>query len=172
MYVSKRLTAREKVVRDGKIVADRARGLGWALIADRYGLTERQCQNISTHYFDTQPKPRDADPLTAVKETIASCDAIIEDLALVAESATHDAVRLGAIKARQYAVEQRFRLKQAVGLIPRNLGLFVQEIDIQHVVMALDAVIAKHDPGVEFHKDLIAALRDDGIGSDGLVVRN
>ena len=165
--MSKRLTAAEKVKRDAKIVADRARGLGWALVADRHGLTERQCQNIWAHFLNSQPEPGEADPLTAVYETIASCDAIIEELALVAESATHDAVRLGAIKARQYAIEQRFRLKQAMGLIPRDLGLFVYEFDADRLAQTLEDVCEKHGATPEFYRDLSVALREGSVMRNG-----
>ena len=41
-----RLSAHEKVARDDRIVADRARGLTWATIGARHGVTERQCRTI------------------------------------------------------------------------------------------------------------------------------
>jgi hypothetical protein len=165
--VSKRLTAAEKVKRDAKIVADRARGLGWALIADRYKLSERQAQNVWAHFLDTQPQPGETDPLVAVKETIAYYDAIIEELALVAESATHDAVRLGAIKARQVAVGQKLALMQAVGELPSDLGLFRQEIDVRQVANEIVATCTRHGASEEFMKDLRETLGKGSIQRDG-----
>ena len=165
--MSKRLTAAEKVKRDAKIVAYRARGLGWALIADRYKLTERQCQNIWAHYRDGQPQPGETDPLAAVMEAIASYDAIIEDLALVAESATHDAVKLGAIKARCTAIEQKIVLMQMVGLLTRDLGLFKYEMDLNRIAEVLEDVCNKHGATPEFYRDLAVALRKGSIMRDG-----
>jgi hypothetical protein len=41
-----RQDAASKVARDGRVVADRARGLVWATVAARHGLSERQCISI------------------------------------------------------------------------------------------------------------------------------
>ena len=41
-----RVTAQQKVERDALIVGDRARGLTWATIEARHGVTERQCRTI------------------------------------------------------------------------------------------------------------------------------
>ena len=162
--MGKRLTAAEKLKRDAKIVADRARGLGWALIGDRHKLTERQCQSIWAHYRDSQPQPGETDPLAAVMEAIASYDAIIEDLALVAEKAAHDGVRLGA---RCTAIEQKIVLMRLLGLLPRDLGLFEYELDVRRMTEVIYGVCQKHGAYLEFYRDLAVALRAGSIMRDG-----
>lgn len=170
--MAKRLTATEKVRRDAKIVADRARGLGWALIADRYELTQRQCQSVWAESLDTQPQPGEADPLAVVKEEIARHDAIIEDLALIAESAAHDGVKLGAIKARLAAMAQRIDLMRVIGVLPSDLGLFRHEVEVQRVAQDLLEVCKRHGATEEFYRDIRETLGHASIQRNGLASRS
>jgi hypothetical protein len=112
-----RVTAQEKVRRDAAIAGDRARGLGWAQISERHGVSERQARTIwreRLQEVSTEP----VDVREALREAIAQLDAAIEDLALLAESTSNDSVRLGAIKARLAAMAERHELMRLSGLLP------------------------------------------------------
>ncbi len=82
-------SAVDKVRRDEQIIAERARGLTWPTIARRHGLSERQCRNI----WSARPgrvSCRDLTDLEArVDEALEGYDAAIEDLAMLAASATN-----------------------------------------------------------------------------------
>ena len=112
-----RLDAASKVARDGRIVADRARGLTWATVAARYELYERQCVAIWKARLAAEPL-EEVDPREALLEAAAQLDAAIEELALLAEATANDAVQLGAIKARLTAMQQNHDLLRLAGPLP------------------------------------------------------
>jgi hypothetical protein len=112
-----RVTAHQKVQRDARIVADRARGLTWSTIESRHGVTERQCRTIwAERLREVSAEP--VDVREALREAIAQLDAAVEDCALLAESTNNDPVRLGAIKARLAAMGERDELLRLSGLMP------------------------------------------------------
>lgn len=156
-----RCNAEAKVRRDAQIVADRARGLQWATISARYGLSERQCREIWKTYRATKREIFDERPEDAIIDVVASIDAVIEDLALVAESAKHDAVRLGAVKARLAAIRQRAEVLCAVGVLPEPAH-FAALVEYDRVIETIMGVFREN--GVEDHvyAALATALRGCG----------
>jgi hypothetical protein len=153
------VSANAKADRDRRIVADRAAGLTGATVAARNGLAERQCRNVVAKHREEQPPPWEHDPVEVLPGQLEQLDALIERLALVAEQSAHDAVRLGELKAQLTALKQRRELLQATGLMPRNLGLIVQEIDMRRVTDDAVRVLKQHDVSRELVDDLVAALR-------------
>jgi hypothetical protein len=151
--------AREKVKRDCEIVADRARGLTWRTIAARHGLSERQCRTVWAERRPPLAEALEGDLVAALEEALAGLDAVIEDCALLAERTANDAVRLGAIKARMAAMGERFSLLRACGLLPHDLGLWRQEIDLASLMRTMDEVFERHDVSTEALADLGEALR-------------
>jgi len=71
--------------------------------------------------------------LEAIEENLAIYDSLIERLALLAESARQDAVVLGALKGQLAAVRERRELMQALGVLPCDLGLVAQDIDLKAI---------------------------------------
>jgi len=72
------------------VIADRARGLSRATVAQRHQLSERHCREIWA-----TGRTSDLDPhasLEALTDFLAHLDAAIEDLALLAETTRNDAV--------------------------------------------------------------------------------
>jgi hypothetical protein len=96
-----RLTASEKVRRDLQVVADRARGFRWATIAERHRISERHARAVWAATRASGPALGEADPVEILHEALLQLEALIEELALLAETADHDAVRLGCLKAGQ-----------------------------------------------------------------------
>jgi hypothetical protein len=158
-----RLSAQKQVQRDARIVSDRARGFGWAAIAERHGLSERRCHEIWSTYWATQPSLGEIDPVEAVNEAIAQHDALVEDLARLAETSTQDAVRLGVLKAKREAMRERLILMQAVGLLPRDLGLLKHEVDVRRIIQVFMAALDRHDLPEVVEDDLLEALRAGSI---------
>jgi hypothetical protein len=153
-----RLPASHKARRDAQIVADRARGLRWATIAERHGVTERQCRTV---WRESQQgrvlSYEQEDPLASLDEAIASVDSVIEDLALLAESTNNDAVKLGAIRARLGALIERFALMRACGLVPRDLGH--GELDVRKVVSAIGEIVRERRIDPEVITEMQKAIR-------------
>jgi len=106
-------SAADKVARDQAVVADRARGLPWAMVAERHGISERQARDAwSGRSVDLEQVPA----REAIADELRRRDALLEDLALVADQTKNDSVRLGAIRTRHEVLKDRFALLQATGL--------------------------------------------------------
>ena len=89
----------EQARRNALVVDDRRRGLPWSVIAEKYGLSERQCQNIwrDRPAFEATTA---ADPFGDVLEQIASIEVSIADYESLALGAKNESVRLGALNKR------------------------------------------------------------------------
>ncbi len=156
-----RVPYEEKLRRDAGVIADRARGFGWATIADRRDLSERMCREVWNEHLREQPFGSD-DPREALREAVARYDAAIEDLALLAESTGNDPVRLGSIKARLEAMTRREDLLRIASILPYTPQAMRTEIDIHRM---RDVIIDLFDRVVpeplqdQAELDLIAALK-------------
>lgn len=158
-HVATRLAAHDKVERDARVVSDRARGLTWPTISARHGLCERQCREVVRAHRASGPALDQHDPREEVQEALEQLESLVEQLALVVESSKHDAVRLGALKAQLAASGQRLALMQAVGILPRTLGLLRQDMDVYKVAHVVLDVFYRHDVSLEARQEVLAALQ-------------
>jgi hypothetical protein len=136
-----RLKAADQAKRDRAIVADRARGLRWATIAERHQITTRRAQQIweswcNEEYLDAPDSRLD------VMSEIAILDAAVEEYADLARETKNDAVKLGALKAKLDAQAKRVDMKQHLGLLPSALVKARLEADVQHLLDAWE--LAEH----------------------------
>jgi hypothetical protein len=152
-----RLTAQQKVERDARIVADRAAGLTWPTIARRHDLSERQCQEIVKAHRATWPLLESHDPIDAITELVEQLDSIVEKFAIVAEETKHDAVKVGALRSQLAAMEQRFTVAHALGLVP-TLDLVRRDTDLRQVMPVAADVLTQHEVSDEAVDDLLVAL--------------
>lgn len=148
----KRGTAAQKVDRDARLVADRARGLGWAALAAKYGITARQAQNIWKGR--PQPAPTGSDPLAEVLELLESLAIAAEDLAELAESTGNDSIRIGAIKSRVDMQLRRFELMRQYGLAPWGQS----EAEVMEALGVVLGVLSQAELSEELRRQLAAAL--------------
>jgi len=124
------------------VIADRARGFPWSYIADRHGLSERQCRNIWTARRDGRSDLLSAAEREAlVHDALDAYDAAIEELAVLADETANDAVRLGSIKARTAVVKHRLEFLQAIGLLPKDLYAVALQIDAERLVASILRVL-------------------------------
>ena len=163
--VAGRLPAEEKVRRDSAVVADRGRGLTWSTIAERHNLSERHCREIWSEGRGLRLHAED--PLEALADLLAQLDAGIEDLALLAETARNESVKLGALKARMGATSEKFELLRACGLLPRDLRVFRFEVEVQQVAAMVLATFDSEGVPVEDTSAVVTALRSTGAESNG-----
>lgn len=161
-----RLTAQRKVERDARIVADRARGLTWATIEARHGVTERQCRTIwAERLREVSAEP--VDVRDALREAIAQLDAAIEDCALLAESTANDSVRLGAIKARLAAMGERDELMRLSGLLPFDARAVRTEAELRDINDLILGLFDRHGLGDDAKRELEEGLETALAGRNG-----
>jgi hypothetical protein len=159
-------SAREKVERDAKIVADRARGLTWKTIADLRGVTERQCRTVWTeHLREVSLEP--VDVREHLREAIAQLDAAIEELALLAETTNNDPVRLGSIRARLDAMATRFEVMRIAGLVPTDYRGVRTETQLRQIVEMMLALFDKYEVPQAAKVELRAFLKAGLAGRNG-----
>ena len=154
-----RLTARAKVARDDAIVCARMRGRSWAAIANAHDLSERQCQEIMRAYRESHPLMRSRDPLELLDELLDRYQGAQEELAEISATTKHDATRVGAIRTRLDALEAQANLLMLVGVLPRDLGRFRFDLDVQELCRKTLAVFDEHGVPIEAKRALVLALR-------------
>jgi hypothetical protein len=148
---SKKLTTPEQFRRNQLIVADVARGLRWATIAESHGLTARQCQNIwRQRHALHEGSP--ADPLEEAVALIEAHEMAAEEFAVLAETSGNDSIRLGAISRRLAAQVACFNLKCDFGLIRPPSA----EPAEQALAVALEILSTK--PLTDEERDRLASL--------------
>ena len=161
-----RLTAREKVARDDAIVCARMRGRSWAAIANEHDLSERQCQEIMRAYRESHPLMRSRDPLELLDEMLERLQGAQDELAEIAATTTHAATRVGAIRTRLDALAAEANLLMLVGVLPRDLGQFRLDLDVQELARKTLAVFDTYNVPVEAKRALLETLktRKNGLG--------
>jgi DNA repair ATPase RecN len=94
----------------------------------------------------------------AIAEALMQVEATIEQLAELADSTRNDPVKLGAIRARLDAMEQRIRLLRLAGFMPASWRDAMVETDMHRLAERIRATLERHDPSPEFIDDLLEAL--------------
>ena len=87
-------------------------------------------------------------------DTISQYEQLIETFALQAESAAQDSVRLGAAKAQMQALGELTELLQLIGLMPRTVGRFAQELALDETAGELLDLFKKWELPREAFGDL------------------
>jgi hypothetical protein len=128
------VTTSERAERNAAIVADRARGLSWSLIAQNHDVTDRHARRVAAEQRDTAaPSLLQRDAIAIVEEVLHDFDTAIHELAVLAAETDHDSSRLGAIKARLDVQRSRIELLQMVGALPRELAQVGVIIDLRQI---------------------------------------
>lgn len=153
----RRGTAGQKVERDARLVADRARGLGWTKLGEKYGITVRQCQNIWADRGPSEPKA-ESDPVAELRDEIDFLDAAIEEYAELAQDTANDSIHLGAIKARVDAQKRRIELKRLYGLLPRD-GEHTLMAEIAELFDIVFLILERRGVGWEIQQEIIDAFK-------------
>ena len=99
-------------------------------------------------------------PRGELEGEIDALDAVIDELAQLAEATPNDSVRLGAIKAKMEAQARRLDLKRAAGILPWNLRPLKVDWEFREVAATLLEVMKKHDVPLEARKEFVAVLEE------------
>ena len=116
----------------------------WARIAEEFGLSARQCQRAWRDYRRCLPTIVELDPVEVVKKPSTATTRQIEELAVLAETTSHDGTRLGALRARLDANNAHLSLLMAVGAAPPNLARVWLEVDARELAARAIAVLERH----------------------------
>jgi hypothetical protein len=60
-------------------------------------------------------------------------------------------------------IRDRVLLMQAIGIVPRDLGLVAHEVDVQRIIRAFGEALDRHQLPSEIEDDLLDALRSASI---------
>jgi len=133
------------------------------MIAERHGLSERQCRAVYTGWCKGETARLWAvDPGDWVVETIARHESLIGTLAEIVENADNDAARVGARRTQSGLLIQLASLLVAAGVLPRNLTTARDRDDLVAAVERIMKVIERHNLGSEILQELAAVLDDVG----------
>jgi hypothetical protein len=152
------VTSQERADRNHDVVSARARGLSWTEISRRFNITDRQCRRVVAEYRESGPRLHQIDPIETIEDALDHYDSVIEDMAILAESTSHDGTKLGALKGRLEAVRGKLDLMEAVGILPRDLGRLRFEIDVRRFAASVLDVFAQHDVPHGVQKAVIEAI--------------
>ena len=97
-------------------------------------------------------------PRAELESEIDALDAVIDELAQLAEQTANDSVRLGAIKAKVDAQARRLELKRAAGMLPWNLRLLKYDAEVTEVAGVVLGVLKKYEVSVDARKEILAEL--------------
>jgi hypothetical protein len=137
------MTSKQRVSRNSEIVTARARGQRWSTIATAFGVSERQARRVVSEHRASQPRLHQRDPLEIFEELYERYEAVLEQLAEVADEASNDSARVGALRARIEVMRDQGQLLRTVGILPLDaLGL---QIDLQSVADRFVGVFQRFD---------------------------
>ena len=139
-----------------RVVAERASGEGWRDIAERAGLSERQCRRIYLAHARSSPTLEHEDVVQEIEDAIAFYNEAISELALISTITPSEVARVAAIKARINARVRKTELLSVAG-VQHNAR---NEIDVRAIASA-----ATRSPGTACPRlrrlAVLAALRAD-----------
>jgi hypothetical protein len=149
----------QRVERDNKIVALRARGFPERAVAERFNITPARVGEIMEAWRSTKPKLRLIDPLEIIDQCVDGYQADMEHLSVIAENAGNSNTAVGAINARMAARDRIIALLQTTGVLPHDLGKLRVEVDVRFIAQQLVTILNKYDVPENVQQELIMALQ-------------
>jgi phytoene/squalene synthetase len=156
--VMRKLNPHDRSTRNADIVAARAAGVSWRRIGERFDLSGRQARRIVKDVGASVTNTTVIDPIAIIEAAVLRCEALIEQLADIADTA-HPAVAIRAIRAQVRAAESEMALLQNAGLLPTPLSRIGYEMDAHRAGSRAVEVLNRHGVSAEAKAELIAALR-------------
>jgi hypothetical protein len=117
--------AREQVAKEQRIVRLLRSGATPQRVAEMFDLTDRRVRQIAAAWRDVPSIPPagvQVDSGAEVLRLIERLEMVREDLVMLAESTSHDGVRLGALRDRRETEVLLMQVRVEAGLLPRDLS--------------------------------------------------
>lgn len=160
----------ERVQRAKLIAGDRSRvpRRTWAWIARHRGVSIATAKRIYADYLSWDIEV--ADPLATVDEGIALFTVMLERLGFEAVEADQASARVGAVRAMNDVLRERFLMLQAAGRLPRNLARYRAEAEFTTIVDEILDVLERRGVERDALEDIQAIVRGHMEGAPGKVV--
>ena len=165
-------TSRARVARDDEIIRMRAEGETWKRIAERHGISTRQCRRVVTQSKTGMRSLPSMDAIEWVESTYLLYEEAIDQLQEIAEISNNASARVGAIKAAVAVQAEETALLQAVGVLPRNLGRLAVELDVRHVATTVTQVFEEFAVPREATDAILRILNRATPAPDGILMQS
>jgi hypothetical protein len=156
---SRKLDPWSRVSRNAQIVSARGGGDSWATIERRFGVSARQARRIVKDVGTCTPDTAIMDPVEIVEAAVMRCEALISQLAEIADVADKPVVAVNAIRAQIRVTESEVVLLQNAGMLPIPLSIVGYQLDAQRAASRAVQVLDRHGVSLEAKEELLAALR-------------
>jgi hypothetical protein len=101
------------------------------------------------------------DPIEIIEAAVLRCEAVIEQLAEIADDADDPVAAVNAIRAQIRPAESEMTLLQNGGMLPTPFAIIGQQIDARRAAHQAIEVLNRHHVSAAVKKDLLAALRGE-----------
>jgi hypothetical protein len=156
----RKLNPHDRSERNAEIVAARANGASWRQIEQRFGVSGRQARRVVRDVGTARvTRTMAIDPTEFIETALMHQEALIEQLAEIADSTDNPMVAINAIRAQGRANDRQVELLQNAGLLPAPLTNLAQHIDAQRLARRAIEVLNRHQVPAAVKQDLLDALR-------------
>jgi hypothetical protein len=156
---TRRLNPHDRAQRNASVVAARCEGESWASNERRFGVSARQARSIMKDIGTASVTNTTViDPIAIIEAAVLRCEALIEQLADLADTAA-PAVAIKAIRAQIRAAESEIALLQNAGILPTPLSRIAYDRDAHRAASRAVEVLNRHGVSAEAKAELISALR-------------
>ena len=156
----RKLNPHDRSERNAAIVAARSQGDSWASIERRFGVSARQARRIVRDVGTASVTRAIAiDPAEAIETAFMHQEALIEQLADIADCTDNPMVVIRAINAQGRATDRQLELLQNAGLLPARRTNLAQHIDAQRAAHRVIEVLNRHQVPAAVKRDILDALR-------------
>ena len=151
------MTARAGTLRSSPLAA---KATPWATIERRFGVSARQARRIVKDLGGASAATTASiDPMAIVEAALLRCEVLIEDLAVIADTAENQAVAVNAIRAQIRSTDHRLALLRDAGVLPMPLSCLAQHFDAERAASHATEVLDRHRAPADVKRALVAALR-------------
>jgi hypothetical protein len=161
------LSPEEQTARNAQIVRDRAEHeLSWAKIAEKHGITDRQCRNIFRRWMEHGAPIETRDPIELVDDLLRGFMTDLWEFTEVADAGWKTRnlnVVVGAVRSRMDARVKAIELLQATGRLPKDLGKLRVEHDVRFLIEQVIEVFDEFKVPREAQEALIARLHPQAL---------
>jgi hypothetical protein len=150
--------ARDQVAKEQRIVRLVRSGATPQRVAEMFDLTDRRVRQIRDIWRDVPSLPPPGIEVDGqeVVRIIDRLELLREDLLMLAESTSHDGVRLAALRDRRELEVQLMQLKAELGLIPRNLAASNSQQELVAIVRGFVDVLRRRHVDEEVVTEVLA----------------
>ena len=154
----RKLNPHDRSTRNREIVAARAAGQSWRQVGEHFDVSGRQARRIVKDVGARETSTTVIDPIGIIEAAVLRCEALIEQLADLADTAA-PAVAIKAIRAQIRAAESEIALLQNAGILPTPLSRIAYDRDAHRAASRAVEVLNRHGVSAEAKAELISAFR-------------